>query len=104
MAKRAYNIELLSESRLMDYSSKEQLVYATVAQLARQNGIDMPEVGVYESPEPNAFATGRSKNSALVAVSSGLLSTMTASEVEGVIGHEMSHVLNGDMVTMTLLQ
>lgn len=104
MAKRAYDIQLLSESRLMDYDSKSQLVYTTVANIARQNGIDMPEVGVYESEDPNAFATGPSKNSSLVAVSSGLLETMTASEIEGVIAHEMSHILNGDMVTMTLLQ
>lgn len=104
MAKRAYSIVLLSESRLMDYSQKEQLVYTTVANIARQNGIDMPEVGVYESADPNAFATGRSKNSALVAVSTGLLECMTSAEIEGVIAHEMSHILNGDMVTMTLLQ
>lgn len=104
MAKRAYNIQLLSETRLMDYDSKTQLVYTTVANIARQNGIDMPEVGVYESEDPNAFATGPSKNSSLVAVSTGLLDSMTASEIEGVIAHEMTHILNGDMVTMTLLQ
>lgn len=104
MAKRAYDIELVSESRLMDYDSKTQLVYTTVANIAKRNGIDMPEVGVYESEDPNAFATGPSKNSSLVAVSTGLLDGMTPSEIEGVIAHEMSHVLNGDMVTMTLLQ
>lgn len=59
---------------------------------------------MYESADPNAFATGRSKNSALVAVSTGLLECMTAAEIEGVVAHEMSHILNGDMVTMTLLQ
>lgn len=104
MAKRAYGIEVMSESRLMDYSSKEQLVYTVVANLAKRNGIDMPEVGVYESDEPNAFATGATKNSALVAVSTGLLDAMTPAEIEGVIGHELSHILNSDMVTMTLLQ
>jgi len=104
MAKRAYNIEPMSESRLMDYDPKAQLVYTTVAQIAKQNSITMPEVGVYESADPNAFATGPSKNRSLVAVSTGLLSSMTAAEIEGVIAHEMSHILNGDMVTMTLLQ
>ncbi|MDQ1343661.1 MAG: Protease HtpX [Patescibacteria group bacterium] len=104
MAKNAYGITILSESRLMDYSSKEQLVYATVARIAKENGISVPEVGVYESADPNAFATGATKNSSLVAVSSGLLDSMSASEIEGVIGHEMAHILNGDMVTMTLLQ
>lgn len=104
MAKSAYGIEILSETRLMDYSPKEQLVYATVARIAKENGIDIPEVGVYVSSDPNAFATGASKNSSLVAVSSGLLESMNASEIEGVVAHEMAHVLNGDMVTMALLQ
>jgi heat shock protein HtpX len=104
MAKRAYGIELLSEERLMDYSQKEQLVFTTVARIAKGNGIDIPEVGVYASPDPNAFATGATKNSSLVAVSTGLLSEMTPAEIEGVVGHEMAHILNGDMVTMTLLQ
>jgi len=104
MAKRMYDIKLLSESRLMDYDSKTQTLYATIAQIAKQNDITMPEVGVYESEDPNAFATGPSKNKSLVAVSTGLLSSMTTPEIEGVIAHEMSHILNGDMVTMTLLQ
>lgn len=104
MAKRSYGIELLSETRLMDYSPKEQLVFTTVARIAKDNGIDMPEVGTYVSADPNAFATGATKNSSLVAVSTGLLETMTPSEIEGVVGHEMAHILNGDMVTMTLLQ
>jgi len=104
MAKRAYDIQLISETWLMDYDSKTQMVYTTVSTIAKQNGIDMPEVGVYESADPNAFATGPSKNKSLVAVSTGLLESMTAPEIEGVIAHEMSHILNGDMVTMTLLQ
>lgn len=104
MAKSAYGIEILSETRLMDYAPKEQLVYATVARIAKENGISVPEVGIYESVDPNAFATGASKNSSLVAVSTGLLESMTASEIEGVVAHEMAHVLNGDMVTMALLQ
>jgi heat shock protein HtpX len=77
----------------------------TVYQLARKAGISkMPEVGYYESPEVNAFATGPTKNRSLVAVSTGLLGSMNRSEVEGVLGHEISHIANGDMVTMTLLQ
>lgn len=64
----------------------------------------MPEVGVYQSASPNAFATGATKNSSLVAVSSGLLNDMDPGAIEGVIAHEMAHILNGDMVTMTLLQ
>lgn len=104
MAKRMYDIKLISESRLMDYDSKIQTVYTTIAQIAKQNDITMPEVGIYESEDPNAFATGPSKNKSLVAISTGLLSSMTTTEVEGVIAHEMSHILNGDMVTMTLLQ
>lgn len=76
-----------------------------VHRLARKAGIDtMPEVGIYASPEVNAFATGPTKNKALVAVSSGLLERMDQREVEGVLGHEVAHVANGDMVTMTLVQ
>jgi heat shock protein HtpX len=79
-------------------------VYATIAGLAQKAGLPMPEVGIYESPEVNAFATGPSKSRALVAVSSGLLGSMRDDEVEGVLAHEMTHIGNGDMVTMTLLQ
>jgi heat shock protein HtpX len=104
MAKWMYSIELIKGERLMDHGPKVEIVYATVDRIARQNGITMPEVGVYDSPEPNAFATGPTKNRALVAVSTGLLESMTSAEIEGVVGHEMAHVLNGDMVTMTLLQ
>ena len=75
----------------------------TVRQFADKAGIGMPEVGIYEGA-PNAFATGAFKNSALVAVSTGLLQGMTREEVEAVIGHEIAHVANGDMVTMTLIQ
>ena len=103
-AKWMYSVKLLSETRLMDYNAKTQLVYTTVAGIAKQKGIDMPEVGIYESDDPNAFATGPTKNRALVAVSTGLLAAMTSAEIEGVVAHEMSHVWNGDMVTMTLLQ
>lgn len=75
----------------------------TVQQFANRAGIGMPEVAIYEGP-PNAFATGAFKNSALVAVSTGLLQTMNREEVEAVIGHEVAHIANGDMVTMTLIQ
>lgn len=82
----------------------ERWLVDTVAKLAREAGIGMPEVGVFQAPEANAFATGMNKNSALVAVSTGLLQTMNADEVEAVLGHEISHVTNGDMVTMALMQ
>jgi heat shock protein HtpX len=76
-----------------------------VHRLARSAGIEkMPEVGIYESPELNAFATGPTRNNSLVAVSTGLLNGMSEAEVEGVLGHEVAHVANGDMVTMTLIQ
>jgi heat shock protein HtpX len=87
------------------YNPQHRELLMTVHRLARQAGIaKMPEVGIYDSPEINAFATGPTKNNSLVAVSSGLLSNMNTAAVEGVLGHEVSHVANGDMVTMTLLQ
>ena len=76
----------------------------TVKRQSDQLGLKMPEVGIFNSSQPNAFATGSSRNNSLVAVSTGLVSTMTRDEVEAVIGHEMSHVANGDMVTLTLIQ
>ncbi len=79
-------------------------LYTTIARLTQQANLPMPEVGVYESPEVNAFATGPSKSRSLVAVSSGLLRAMKQEEVEGVLAHEVAHIANGDMVTMTLLQ
>jgi heat shock protein HtpX len=79
-------------------------LYATVRQQTDRAGLPMPEVGIYESPEVNAFATGPSKRRSLVAVSSGLLRSMQRDEVEGVLAHEVSHIANGDMVTMTLIQ
>lgn len=82
----------------------EQWLLAMVQRQAQEVGIEMPEVGIFQTSDINAFATGMSKNSALVAVSSGLLEQMTADEVEAVVGHEMSHVANGDMVTMALMQ
>ena len=79
-------------------------LYRTVQRLANQAQLPMPEVGVYDSPEVNAFATGPSKSRALVAVSTGLLGSMRDDEIAGVLGHEITHISNGDMVTMTLLQ
>ncbi|MEO7134811.1 MAG: protease HtpX [Vicinamibacterales bacterium] len=79
-------------------------LYQTVEQQTRKVGLPMPEVGVYDSPEVNAFATGPSKSRSLVAVSSGLLRSMQRDEVAGVIAHEVTHISNGDMVTMTLIQ
>ncbi|MDX1346338.1 MAG: protease HtpX, partial [Sedimenticolaceae bacterium] len=85
-------------------SELESWLVGTVQRQAQQAGIGMPEVGIFDSPSPNAFATGANKNSALVAVSTGLLQNMNRGEVEAVLGHEVSHVSNGDMVTMTLIQ
>jgi len=85
-------------------NQSEQWLVDTVARLSSKAGIGMPEVAVFPSPEPNAFATGASRNSALVAVSIGLLENMNADEVEAVLGHEIGHVANGDMVTLALIQ
>jgi heat shock protein HtpX len=79
-------------------------LHTTVQRLTQQAQLPMPEVGIYESPEVNAFATGPSRSRSLVAVSSGLLRTMRREEVEGVLAHEVAHIQNGDMVTMTLIQ
>lgn len=99
MAKRSMGVHIINEPRNRD----EAWIVETVRKFAEQAGIGMPEVGIYEGP-PNAFATGAFKNSSLVAVSTGLLQGMTREEVEAVIGHEVAHVANGDMVTMTLVQ
>lgn len=82
----------------------ERWLLATVRQQADKVGIKMPEVAIFDSPEVNAFATGMTKNSSLVAVSTGLLRGMTQEEVEAVLAHEVSHIANGDMVTLTLIQ
>ena len=86
------------------HNQTESWLIDVVARQAQAAGIGMPEVGIFQTPDPNAFATGMNKNSALVAVSTGLLQNMNAEEVEAVIGHEISHVANGDMVTMALMQ
>jgi heat shock protein HtpX len=100
MAKRSMGVQVIEQPR----SSSEQWLVETVRRQAREAGIGMPEVGIFNAAEPNAFATGMSRNHALVAVSTGLLQNMNADEVEAVLGHEMTHVSNGDMVTMGLLQ
>ena len=99
-AKRAMGVHVIERPQ----NQTEQWLTDIVARQARQAGIGMPEVGIFQTPESNAFATGMSKNSALVAVSTGLLQNMNADEVEAVVGHEISHVANGDMVTMALMQ
>ncbi|MEM7540613.1 MAG: protease HtpX [Pseudomonadota bacterium] len=100
MAKRAVGAEVIEAPR----NSSEQWLIETVARQSEQAGIGMPEVAVFSSDAPNAFATGANRNDALVAVSSGLLKHMNQDEVEAVLGHEVSHVANGDMVTLALLQ
>jgi len=99
MAKWSSGVQVIDQPRNAD----EAWIVDTVRKLADKAGIGMPEVGIFEG-EPNAFATGAFKNSALVAVSTGLLQGMTREEIEAVIGHEVAHIANGDMVTMTLIQ
>jgi len=100
MAKRATGARVI----VSPANSTESWLVATVERLSRQAGIDPPEVAIYDSPEPNAFATGARRNNALVAVSSGLLRAMKQDEAEAVLAHEISHVANGDMVTLALVQ
>jgi heat shock protein HtpX len=101
MAKSAYRIYVIQPS---DQNFQYREIYNMVAKLARQANLPaVPEVGIYESAEPNAFATGPSKSKSIVAFSTGLLSSMNKQEVEAVAAHEISHIANGDMVTMTLL-
>ncbi len=99
MAKWSAGVQIIDGTR----SADEAWIVETVRKFADKAGIGMPEVGIFEG-DPNAFATGAFKNSALVAVSTGLLQNMTHEEVEAVIGHEVAHIANGDMVTMTLIQ
>ena len=100
MAKHSMGVQIIDQPS----SATEQWLVETVRRQAGEAGIGMPEVGIFDSPEPNAFATGASRNNALVAVSTGLLANMNRDEVEAVLGHEVSHVANGDMVTLTLIQ
>ena len=101
IAKRATGVQLVNGQ-----TGNQDLdwLYTTVRRLTQQANLPMPEVGVYDSPEVNAFATGPSKSRSLVAVSQGLMRSMRREEVEGVLAHEVAHIANGDMVTMTLLQ
>ena len=100
MAKRSTGMQMIEQPR----NETELWLVNTVRRQAEAVGIAMPEVGVYDAPEINAFATGPSRNNALVAVSTGLLRAMSRDEAEAVLGHEVSHVANGDMVTMALIQ
>jgi heat shock protein HtpX len=99
VAKWSSGVQIIAQARNAD----EKWLVDTVQKLAEKAGIGMPEVGIFEG-DPNAFATGAFKNSALVAVSSGLLQNMTHEEIEAVLAHEVAHIANGDMVTMTLIQ
>jgi heat shock protein HtpX len=100
MAKHSVGAQVITEPR----NDAERWLLSTVAHHAQNAGIGMPEVAVYDAPEMNAFATGMSKNHALVAVSTGLLNSMNRNEVSAVLGHEITHVANGDMVTLALIQ
>jgi heat shock protein HtpX len=100
MAKRSMGVQVIDRPS----TPFEDWLVRAIGRQAEAAGIRMPEVGIFDSPEPNAFATGWSRNDALVAVSTGLLQHMTKDEVEAVVGHEVSHVANGDMVTLTLIQ
>jgi heat shock protein HtpX len=100
MAKKSMGVRVIETPS----NSTEFWLVETVRKYAADAGIGMPEVGIFDSPEPNACATGMTRNSSLVAVSSGLLQQMTRPEAEAVIGHEIAHIANGDMVTLTLIQ
>ena len=100
MAKRSMGVQIIEQPR----TQQEQWLVATVTELAQKAGIGMPEVGIFPSPQANAFATGASRNNALVAVSAGLLDRFSPEEAKAVMAHEIGHVANGDMVTLTLIQ
>ena len=100
MAKRTMGVVVIETPN----TNQEQWLVNAVRAHAERVGIAMPEVGIFESPQPNAFATGANRNKALVAVSTGLLQNMRQNEVDAVLGHEIAHVANGDMVTLTLIQ
>ncbi len=100
MAKRSTGMEMITQPR----NEGERWLLEVVQRQSAAAGVKMPEVGIYDAPEINAFATGPSRNNSLVAVSTGLLRAMSRDEAEAVIGHEITHVANGDMVTLTLIQ
>ena len=99
-AKKFYKVKIIKQS---NNNPKKLFLYNTIKNISKKAGIKMPEVGIYESSDPNAFATGPSQNSSLVAFSSAILEGLNKEEIEAVIGHEISHIKNGDMVTMALL-
>ncbi|HSA62029.1 MAG TPA: protease HtpX [Nitrospiraceae bacterium] len=99
MARAMLNCQQITQPR----SHAEQVIYGSVQEIAQRLHITMPEVWIYDSPDPNAFATGPTKNNAMVAVSTGLLQNLSEQEVKGVLAHEMGHVFNGDMFTTTVL-
>jgi heat shock protein HtpX len=99
-AKRMMGVRVITQPA----NATESWLVSTVQRHAQAAGIGLPEIGIFESPEPNAFATGARRDAALVAVSTGLLQSMTQQEAEAVVGHEISHVANGDMVTLALIQ
>jgi heat shock protein HtpX len=99
-AKRMMGVRVITQPS----NAAEQWLVGTVSRQAQAAGIGMPEVGIFDSPEPNAFATGARRDASLVAVSTGLLASMNQQEAEAVLAHEVSHVANGDMVTLTLIQ
>ncbi len=100
MAKRSMGVQIIEHPQ----NAEQQWLYSTVKELANKANIGMPEVGVFNSAQANAFATGWNRNNALVAVSTGLLNKMNREEVKAVLGHEIGHVANGDMITLTLIQ
>lgn len=100
MAKTTMGVQIITEA----HNHQERWLIDTVTRYAQEARIGIPEIGIFDSPEPNAFATGMNKNNALVAVSTGLLENMTKEEAEAVLGHEVAHIANGDMVTMGLIQ
>ncbi len=106
LAMSKWSARMMTGAKVIDSprSEAEQWLVQTVQRQARQAGIGLPEVAIYNAPEVNAFATGMNKNNALVAVSTGLLDNMTRDEAEAVLGHEVTHVANGDMVTLALIQ
>ncbi|EKE26308.1 MAG: hypothetical protein ACD_4C00339G0002 [uncultured bacterium (gcode 4)] len=104
VAKKIYSIEIIQESEIHKYPSKIQYLFFKTKEFANQKWIKMPEFGIYESSDANAFATWPSKNKSLVAFSSGIIWVMDQNELEWVLAHEMSHIVNWDMVTLTLVQ
>ena len=100
VAKRSMGVELVKESK----NETERWLLNTLEEISLKSGIKTPEFGIFNSQQPNAFATGASKNNSLVALSTGLISHMSRDEIEAVIAHEVAHIKNGDMVTMTLIQ